>query len=392
MPQSFECPKCGAPLSYNAAEQNYAETIACPYCNNSVIVPEQLRVRPPQVIHSRFEVVDRSERGQQASYYQSGAPIVREVGKRPNALIGGCITAIVLMVIFFGVGAALFATRISKSAFDGAGPIIQNLLTPEPTATDIASSIETQIAPLIAEVTAAVEQLNTPLIEPTAAPTETPEPTLDLTATAAVELEAERASMDAMLINQRGWRLVLNEKFDNANRNWNVGSNNGKLSVEDLKITGNRYIWQITSKKSMGSFSFPDMDSQTDIYVSVEMQMTNSTGNFSDQAGIIFRQNNGAFYFFGANPQGSYSLRLYDGGGWNNLIDLSESETLTSRQVNLLEVSMQGTQIILAINQVTVGWVEDSWLSEGVAGLGVNLPAPGEDATVTFSNFQVRTP
>ncbi len=38
MTKTFECPRCGAPLDYNGAET----TIRCPYCNNSVIVPEEL--------------------------------------------------------------------------------------------------------------------------------------------------------------------------------------------------------------------------------------------------------------------------------------------------------------------------------------------------------------
>ncbi|MDE3091570.1 MAG: hypothetical protein KGJ80_19545, partial [Chloroflexota bacterium] len=40
MPQDFNCPNCGAPLDYGGGS---APTIRCPFCNNSVIVPEELR-------------------------------------------------------------------------------------------------------------------------------------------------------------------------------------------------------------------------------------------------------------------------------------------------------------------------------------------------------------
>ncbi len=40
MPQNFNCPNCGAPLDYSGGS---APTIRCPFCNNSVIVPEELR-------------------------------------------------------------------------------------------------------------------------------------------------------------------------------------------------------------------------------------------------------------------------------------------------------------------------------------------------------------
>jgi hypothetical protein len=40
MIQSLDCPSCGGPLDYNAGN---GATIRCPFCSNSVIVPEQLR-------------------------------------------------------------------------------------------------------------------------------------------------------------------------------------------------------------------------------------------------------------------------------------------------------------------------------------------------------------
>jgi len=38
--QNFNCPNCGAPLDYKGGDD---KTIRCPFCNNSVIVPEELR-------------------------------------------------------------------------------------------------------------------------------------------------------------------------------------------------------------------------------------------------------------------------------------------------------------------------------------------------------------
>lgn len=39
MPQPFKCPSCGGPLEYDG----HAITVRCPFCTNSVIVPEELR-------------------------------------------------------------------------------------------------------------------------------------------------------------------------------------------------------------------------------------------------------------------------------------------------------------------------------------------------------------
>lgn len=47
MTQSFKCPSCGAPLSF----ENAGAMVRCPFCENSVVVPEEIRAQaspPPQ--------------------------------------------------------------------------------------------------------------------------------------------------------------------------------------------------------------------------------------------------------------------------------------------------------------------------------------------------------
>ena len=144
----------------------------------------------------------------------------------------------------------------------------------------------------------------------------------------------------------------------------------------------------------MDSFDYPDMPVQKDVYVSVDMQMTSPNQNAEDQAGIVFRYTvkTSTLYFFKVNPSGTYSLSMYDGSTWNDLIPTRETDQLDPKQVNHLAVSMQGSQILLIINNKVVDSFEDSQLTSGVAGLGLNLTAPGEDATLVFTNFYVRAP
>lgn len=40
MPKTFSCPHCGAPLDYDGSG---SATLQCPFCNNTVSVPEELR-------------------------------------------------------------------------------------------------------------------------------------------------------------------------------------------------------------------------------------------------------------------------------------------------------------------------------------------------------------
>jgi uncharacterized Zn finger protein (UPF0148 family) len=49
MNKTFECPNCGAPLDYT---ESVTLTVRCPFCNNSVIVPEELRPPAPESVQA----------------------------------------------------------------------------------------------------------------------------------------------------------------------------------------------------------------------------------------------------------------------------------------------------------------------------------------------------
>ena len=50
MLQTFDCPKCGAPVSYEKDVVGANLTARCPYCNSSLSVPDEMRGRPAQII------------------------------------------------------------------------------------------------------------------------------------------------------------------------------------------------------------------------------------------------------------------------------------------------------------------------------------------------------
>jgi len=49
---TFDCPKCGAPVNYETAQNPLAApaTVRCGYCNSNLMVPDQLLGRPAQII------------------------------------------------------------------------------------------------------------------------------------------------------------------------------------------------------------------------------------------------------------------------------------------------------------------------------------------------------
>ncbi len=342
MADTFDCPRCGAPVKYNSAEQGYLETISCPYCGESIVIPAEMRPQPPasqphaanQEERELVKEVLQEERGTGPNPYQQPA-VPYSKPKQKNGIIN-CIIwaailvplAIILIAVFFFVIALSTNSSSSSSATATPGNIA-----------------------------------------------------------------ATRAVQNELFSAQRNWPVVIQEGFTDDKLNWTTGLDNNNLAVEQKTISDGKYTWQFVSKQSVGSFTYPDMPIQKDIFISVDVQMTATSHTQDDRAGIVFRHSpeTKSFYFFGVSD-GSFTLSMYDGSGWNNLIEPTPSALIKSDQVNHLAVSMTGDQILLQINNQIVGEYEDNRLASGIAGVGINLSGAGKVAQAIFTNFYVRAP
>ena len=56
MPQTFDCPKCGAPVTFERSSDpnNTKTTLRCAYCHSHLIAPNELAGRPAQVVRIQF--------------------------------------------------------------------------------------------------------------------------------------------------------------------------------------------------------------------------------------------------------------------------------------------------------------------------------------------------
>ncbi len=63
MPQTFDCPKCGAPVTYEAPSDFSARktTVRCEYCHSQLIAPNELAGRPAQVVQIKFGISEGSK-------------------------------------------------------------------------------------------------------------------------------------------------------------------------------------------------------------------------------------------------------------------------------------------------------------------------------------------
>jgi len=63
MPQTFDCPKCGAPVTYERPSDFAATktTVRCEYCHSQLLAPNELSGRPAQVVHVKFGLSEGSK-------------------------------------------------------------------------------------------------------------------------------------------------------------------------------------------------------------------------------------------------------------------------------------------------------------------------------------------
>ena len=63
MPQTFDCPKCGAPVTFEPPPDfsTRKTTVRCDYCHSQLIAPNELAGRPAQVVHIKFGLSEGSK-------------------------------------------------------------------------------------------------------------------------------------------------------------------------------------------------------------------------------------------------------------------------------------------------------------------------------------------
>lgn len=79
MANTLNCPTCGAPLDYSGN----GGTLRCPYCNNSVIVPEELRQATSGFKIAGHQDMDQTDRQQKI---MAGVVVLAQTGKKIEAI------------------------------------------------------------------------------------------------------------------------------------------------------------------------------------------------------------------------------------------------------------------------------------------------------------------
>ena len=123
--QSFKCPSCGAPLEIETGKA----TMKCPYCGETVVVPESLRASAQPVFESppQRPIAEQAYTPVQVSFnVEENAPKVK------RGSCGGIIAALFAIVVVIGIiffafgfnpfGKFLFANKVMTFGSEGIGP------------------------------------------------------------------------------------------------------------------------------------------------------------------------------------------------------------------------------------------------------------------------------
>ncbi|MFN8486347.1 MAG: trypsin-like peptidase domain-containing protein [Caldilineaceae bacterium] len=123
-----------------------------------------------------------------------------------------------------------------------------------------------------------------------------------------------------------------------------------------------------------------------DFFLETQVSAVNMPANAD--YGLVFRyKDNKNFYQFGINPKGEFALAKLVDGKWTNLINWTANDAIKiDDEANQLAVLAKGAHIILLINNVIVGHVDDDAFTSGRTGLAIETFAEG-NAKATFDHI-----
>ena len=352
MAATFDCPKCGAPLQLDLEPGQ--ETVECPYCHDTVIIPDDLRIPMPQP-HVATAV--------------QAQPPPRKTKARNWVAFALVMIFCTAIVTYYAVAPGdhsqvLFSIGATETPYPDYYATDTTFSSDLPTGTDFSFDYPT----------------DTPVAD---------------AGTATVEAQSTRVALGPLLKEELAWPVKFTDGFKDNGNGWVTGD------VRDSYVSGNRsignglYTWNMTAVQSTSDFSFPIMlDDQTDFYASVDMQYEAMPNDPDADAGLVFRYSDAdqTWYYFSLNNQGQYYFGWYDGVSWDQLIPETDTSAFKPGQINQLGVGASGSQFIFLINGQMVDEFVNDVLTSGTVGVGLNLPQAGERAKVQFSNLRVLAP
>jgi hypothetical protein len=199
-------------------------------------------------------------------------------------------------------------------------------------------------------------------------------------ATAVVE------ARDQIMLEASGWPIVIFDTFDDNHNEWIDGEIDDDYAAIQVTIDG-VYTWDAYAKQGFAWRVWPETDFTDDFYLAVDAQ--NIGDNIEAQYGLIFRNNDDAYFYWEVIDTQYFRFFSYD-GGWNELIGSTYAEAIRPGETNHLVVVSENDEYKFWINDQFVGQAFGSYPSKGQAGVAIGLSYDGDESVIIFDNFELR--
>jgi hypothetical protein len=199
-------------------------------------------------------------------------------------------------------------------------------------------------------------------------------------ATAVVE------ARDQIMVEASQWPVVIFDPFDDNQNEWIDGEIDDDYAAIQVTIDGT-YKWDAYAKQGFAWRVWPVSDFTNDFYLAVDAQ--NIGDNVNAQYGLIFRNNDDAYFYWEVIDTQSFRFFSYD-GGWNELIGSTYTEAIQPGEMNHLVVVSKNDEYKFWINDQFVGQASGGFPSDGQAGVAIGLSYEGEESVIIFDNFVLR--
>jgi hypothetical protein len=191
---------------------------------------------------------------------------------------------------------------------------------------------------------------------------------------------------DQEMIEASQWPVVVFDTFDDNQNEWIDGEIDDDYASIQVTING-VYKWDAYAKQGFAWRVWPLSDFTNDFYLAVDAQ--NAGDNVDAQYGLIFRNNDDAYFYWEVIDTQYFRFFSYS-GGWNELIPSTYSDAIRPGEMNHLVVVSENDEYKFWINDQFVGEASGSFPSKGQAGVAIGLSYEGEESVIIFDNFELR--
>jgi hypothetical protein len=203
-----------------------------------------------------------------------------------------------------------------------------------------------------------------------------------------------RYTAAAIATVQPTWPNLLRESFADNHLAWPVTpKQDDSLSINSA-IAAGRYQWTVRVEHGNSYFNLvPEKSpSLADFSASATLQFVQGNDEGEVAYGLVFRQNENDYGFFGIQKNGDFRvMEVHHSGIYQDVIGSSYAIDVLPEHTNRLTVIAVGSDFVFLINNQVVGQMNAD-IAPGKIGLGVDALTRANEAQVEFTDFEISAP